>query len=259
SFRFFTENGVGADAEILINKIEAKNNKTKLNKILSSTILNNPIVVQRATDNPFTPKYSYVELNNSNSNAKELIEILPDEFEYDIEVRFNPNGNTSNYNDFVYHDSKVNAGVEIELPLFISAEGLTMLDTLDFSLADAKSLDNIEKAMFRIIASNTFPFDASLQLYFVDKNNDILDSLFMADNRIMPGEIQEPGNKVMLAKITRIPEIVGASKMDNISYAEKIIIKAVFNTIPKDRKLKIYSDYKLNVKLVADFTYKTSF
>ncbi|MEA3497306.1 MAG: hypothetical protein U9R42_14865, partial [Bacteroidota bacterium] len=42
SFRFFTENGVGADAEILINKIEAKNNKTKLNKILSSTILNNP-------------------------------------------------------------------------------------------------------------------------------------------------------------------------------------------------------------------------
>jgi len=258
--KFFIENGVGVDASVTVTELKSQNTKKQLIQTLDLSSIGNPIAISRATNNPLVPSYTTRELNKTNSNSKSLIEIFPDKFLYDFGVKINPNGNTANRTDFIYSSSGVKAGADIELPLYLSADNLTLSDTLDFELNKIQNLDKVTSAVFTLIADNTFPLSATVQLWFVDERHHIFDSLFTPVRPvIMGGELKTGQQRVLVPVKTKIPALVDELRMQKIRTCRYVIVRASFNTVPKGQHLKFYSDYKLIVKLVAELSFKPKF
>jgi len=251
--KLFVENGVGADAELIVSDITATNTKKGISKSLSASNLSNAMNIGRALDHPFTPTSSTRQL--SNSNAKELLELLPNTLQYEIDVRINPNGNAAGYTDFIYHDSKVEAGLEFELPLVFSSKGLLLRDTMDFDLSSQELVKSIVSGEFNLYVENKFPLSANLQIYFVDEDFNKLDSLFALPAIVEAGVTQGPQKRVYQFTENLLEVAVPEQKMQNMRDARHVLIEAVLNSRPDGELVKIYEDYQFNVKVVADFVY----
>ncbi|RYD83534.1 MAG: hypothetical protein EOP53_00535 [Sphingobacteriales bacterium] len=253
------QNGVGAPAEIIIKSLKATNSTTKRSKTITSPeIIGKKIKIEPALDNPFRPTITNVVLPGS--EVKALLEILPDKFEYEMEVNVNPDGNTSNYNDFVYHDSKVSADINIEFPLAVGLNGLTLQDTfsVERQSINSETLGGVKNAVLHINMENGFPIDAQFQAYILDKNNKIVDSLFGSEIRMMAGKINASTNKVEIPTATKFLAEISENKWNKLQENGKLIIRSKLNTIPSGQALKIYSTYKLKVKIAAEVRYRNS-
>lgn len=132
------ENKVGVDLEFKLNEFNSINNKTNQVIALSSTEINKPIFIPRATDQngqlPISATYTNIRLDENNSNLTNFINNLPDQISYALQLKANPLGNVSNHRDFIYENEFMNLNMNLELPLILQSQGLTICDTLEMDL-----------------------------------------------------------------------------------------------------------------------------
>jgi len=248
------DNGFGADAIVQINDIQTINNTTSSTISLSGSVLDNPFIIQRATDKPLTSAISELTIDNSNANADALIENLPDQLLYDLDIYINPQGNTSSSQDFAYADLPITANLNMELPLSFIANNLTLQDTSKLNLSEMKNSENIIDGDFTCIVDNGFPLEATLQLYVLNDNNSIVDSL-ITDGGITSAEINS-SNRVIKQIRSKIKIPLSNSKINTLLNTEKVLVKFSFSTVPTNQHLKIYSEYAIEFILTGDFNYK---
>ncbi|MDQ3047826.1 MAG: hypothetical protein M3R27_09790 [Bacteroidota bacterium] len=249
------ENPIGLDARVYFNNLSSVNTRSGTTINLSNSIIGSPININRASESGGTvyPTYSNFPLTVSNSNIKPMIENLPDKFGYSMQLITNPLGNISGSNDFIYADRLFKARLEMEIPLSLVATNLTLTDTLDFNISSGDA-QNVHSGTITLFANNGFPFDAGLQMYTLDENNVITDSIFGYANTID----EAPVNASLRAigkKLTKISIPLSESKMSMLYSTKKIVLKVKFNTSSQPQYIKIYSDYTIDVKLVGDFNY----
>ena len=65
-------------------------------------------------------------------------------------------------------------------------------------------------------------------------------------------------NRVTAKLLSRIDLPVNEDKLSNLENAKKALVRVVFSTKPNNQILKIYDDYEMDLKLIADFTYRIS-
>ncbi len=253
------ENGVGVNARLNLYELTAVNSKKNQSVSLTNSLINSPQNLLRATDPPLTPSLMSFLLNTGNSNIKNLVEVLPDKMKYKIDLFINPDGNTSNYNDFAYYNSPLNVNLNTSMPLSLQAVGLVFQDTVDFDLsnASAKGLDAIKDGVFTVFAENGFPLQASLQLYLYDEWGGFLDSLIVAPHIISAAALNS-NCKVTEVLRSTLQVQADANKMDRIRNAKKAVVRAIFDTKSTTAcgvYTKIYSTYNLSVRLTGRFTY----
>jgi len=247
-------NGFGVDACLLIHEIKSVNNRTNTTVSLASSIIGSSININRAqeTNNPSTPVIPSVFSSNlDNSNFKQLIENLPDQMEFSLDITTNPLGNVSCGNDFVYNKYGFKADLDLEIPLSLIAHELTLTDTIDFNLSKPSGYE-INHGTLTLIADNGFPFSTSLQIFLLDENNNITDSLITFNNTIASAPL-DVNNKVVSKKRSIIKIPVSGQRLDRLYNAKKMIIVAKFNTANQPQYIKIYSGYILDMKLTGDF------
>lgn len=257
SFAF--NNEVGIDASVKIHYLKASNQLNGTSVDLTAPFINNQQIINRAYDNPFVPGTTFFELDNSNSNIKSLLESLPDQLEYAIDVNVNPKGNYYNYQDFVDFDKSLDISMDLEIPLSLKATNLQLVDTIPFSLQGQKGFDNIREIGFTFIVDNSFPLSANTQLYFLDGNNKVIDSLFSNLVQVATGIPVAPLCKVEEMVKSRFVSSFDQERTEKIKKAEKAVVKAFFNTgsTPScNNYLKIYSDYQFEFKLTGKFKYR---
>jgi hypothetical protein len=102
--------------------------------------------------------------------------------------------------------------------------------------------------------NNGFPFDAKLQLYLLNENNIVTDSLFGYANTIVEAPINS-SLRVTGKKLTKITVPVSENKMHLLYDTKKVVMKVRFNTSAQPQYIKIYSEYSIDIKLVGDFNY----
>jgi hypothetical protein len=183
-----------------------------------------------------------------------MIENLPDKFGYSMQMITNPLGNISGSNDFIYVDKLLKASLKMEIPLSLVANNLTLQDTLDFNISTTDGSQNVHSGTITLFANNGFPFDASLQVYTLNENNAVTDSLFGYANTIDEAPINS-SLRVIGKKLTKIVIPIDENRMNLLYATKRIVLKAKFNTSAQPQYIKIYSDYGLDVKLVGDFNY----
>ncbi|MDP4267889.1 MAG: hypothetical protein Q8880_10710 [Bacteroidota bacterium] len=249
-------NYVGADATIKINKLTASNTNSKSSIDLTGDFLNNTYNIIRAKDNGFnniTPTLTEIKLNNNNSNLRQFFENMPGNISYNIDMMLNPKGNASGGNDFIYYNKGVDVNLNIEVPLNLIANNLTLEDTIDFDMEKMTSGKSVRKGMFTLIADNGFPFEARVQIYMIGNNNQFLDSVITNTN-IYKAQTDKNG---MVTKQNRSKLYLpfDENKTTKLYSTKKFIIKTIFNTFD-DQYVKIYSNYRIDFKLTADFEYR---
>jgi hypothetical protein len=250
-------NGVGAEGEMVIEELKGINTRTGQSVALTGSVLSSPITILPATDNPFKPALTSIKLNSSNSNIKNILSILPDRFEYQLQVKTNPKGKTTAaLNDFVYYNSDITANLNIDIPANFSSSGISMNDTFDFNPTGTPGLDRVKNATFHINMENTFPLDLGMQLYVLDSKGLIIDSLLApGQNTIKAGvpDVQNPMN--VTPTTTKLLVDLTDLQWQKLISSRKLMLRGRLNTRNADY-VKLYSTYALKTNISARFQYQ---
>lgn len=258
---FEVENGIGVDGQVRINNLTAVS-PVNGSKTLTGTVVGSPFTVSRAVDFPLVPGVSNFPVNSGNSNIKELLGILPNQLQYDAEVRTNLNGNNGQYRDFAYLESALKIKMNADIPLSLIANKLLLLDTIDFNLSNTNTnVEGISDGVLNIIAQNKYPIEANLTLIIYDDNWNAVDTI-VGEQMVAAAELNS-NCKAENAKRTKIPLYVDTERMDRIKLGRRAVIMADFSTkaVPSCNGgyVKIYSDYKLDITFTGQFNYKPGF
>ncbi len=262
---FTLENGFGVDGRLYIDSLISMNPRPGGTNIpLTASIVHNAININRAKEtaipsSPVIPSIQSFSLNSSNSNIIQWIDNLPTAIDYKLQLTTDPLGNVSGNTDFAYYGYGIKTYFDISVPLYLAANNLTLEDTMPVSFATSSQAKQIKSGTFTLYASNLFPFSAGLQIYLLDNNMHIVDSILGLGQTIAAGipnangMVTTPDNSVLTIPLD--------SYHANLLFTTKnIIVKATFNTgcstCTPVKYSKIYDTYQLNIKLIGNFDYQ---
>jgi hypothetical protein len=244
------KNGIGADVRASLLSFKSINNKTGNVVPLQHSSVAQTFNVHRATDSPFTPSLYSFEYNNTNSNLVSLLENMPTNFTYSYATELNPFGNISNGNDFVYTDKAVDAHVRLDIPLHFSSTNLTLVDTIYLQEDSIGEHNTVKSAVLKLLAVNSFPFDADVKFYLLD-NNLLKQEQLMDETTIMAAKPDADG-RVRTTQESRLPITINNELLNKLLEKRKVLAVVTINTYENPMKYKIYSDYKLDLKLTGN-------
>lgn len=256
------KNEFGVDLRGKINQLVSRNSKTGNSVSLTGSNINNYFNINRAlatgnTTNPVIGSNKTLSINPGNSNILSFIGNLPNWLEYAMIANLNPLGNVSGTNDFAYYGTSLNAKMDVRIPLKFSASNLILLDTTEFSLGDFNEIDNINRGALILKASNTYPFELSLDALLLDENNTPLNYLLNAPNNKINAPVLDQNGKVIQASVSEIRIEISAEKIEALKKARKIAFSAKFSTAGQPNKTTFLDYYKLDLLLTADINYST--
>lgn len=259
-------NGVGVDASLELKQLSSYNSHTGKTVDLGAIgITNTTININRAVEthnpaSPVIPTVTNFNLTPSNSNILDWLDNLPTNVGYSFHIETDPLGNVSGSNDFAYYGYGINSVISVVIPLSLIATNLTLADTLAVNFAGAgNTTQHVKSGKLTIYASNGFPFSAGLQMFLLNKNNVVVDSIFIPAQTIAAGNVDAISGKVTSPQNSVLTISLDAFHTQELFNTKTAILYARFNmgNSPSTYR-KIYSYYQLGLKLVANFDYQVN-
>ncbi len=187
-------------------------------------------------------------LDFSNSNIGEAFNIAPEKFYFDFSAITNTQGDTTAEN-FLLDTSRISLDLDLEVKLFTSISNFVVEDTIDFDLD--QQTDDISHLLIRLNATNRFPLNAYVQVYFTDGDYNVLDSLIdKPDKRILVGApVSGPPEYSVTDSAHSITDFeLSKARINSILKAEKLLLRAALSTTDGQLCI-IYDDYSLKIKI----------
>ena len=193
------------------------------------------------------PRTTTLILDKSNSNIVGVTSGIPYQMDYALKAQANPNNNmaiTNHLTDSV----QLAIDVEASIPLYGSARGFTFENEFDI---DTDGLEDVEKAGMKIVAENGFPIDIAVQIYFLDEDDNILDSLFENQKRLMDAAQIDGSGSVTNRTITENQFEIEEDRFELIrNEATQIRLTTSIETPDGgETPVRIYNYYDLIVKI----------
>jgi hypothetical protein len=260
------ENGIGVDGQVLINNLTSINsNGTSVPLVdhSASPVIGRQLYVNKATDFPLRPRTTTFNINSTSSNISDFISNLPNQIGYDVKIQTNPYGNRGTYDDFAYLTSRMKVNLDVNIPLSLIANNLTLKDSFNFSLGySQKDVANIKDGTLHVILYNKFPLQSNITLVAYDSAWNMLDTLL--SNAQVDAAPINTSCRATDPKKTMINVNASATVIDKLRFSKHAILTVVFNTKSSNatcngQYLKIYSDYNINATITGDFNYKVKF
>lgn len=244
--RLIIKNSFGVPIQMSAQKLEAE---TVLDGNMNiNTVLDNGVSFGYPTASEVGQfKTTVIEINSTNSNLADVISSSPTQLNYDWAAMSNPDSDPS-LKGFVKDDSRFDVDVEVEMPVWFSAQNFAIEEVNEF---DASFFDDIISAEFKLITENGLPLEAGVQVYFLDDNGMVLDSLLNGiNNTVIPAaEVDSNGKVIASSTGEEVVEIAG-TRIENIRAATQIAINGTVSTTDMGTvAVKFYSDYGMNFKL----------
>jgi hypothetical protein len=244
---FEVVNEYGIPVNVIFNSLEARNASGKLNVTLSPS---SPIAANFPTtlgDSAFT--------NVSVTNAKALLDFEPTSFFYDLSARINQN-QTSGTN-FCSSDAELKVRMSVEVPLIGHASDIVISDTTDIDLGDVKDSD-IESATLKINATNGIPLNATLQIFMLTENFQLIDVLLANDQEVVKGATTDATGTPVSPGVLNEEIIISKDKINKLLQAKKLIISSRLQTAdnPKDVRFRVTDKIDVKLGLLAKLNLK---
>jgi hypothetical protein len=245
-----THNFIGASADVFIQNFNSQSNQQTIN--LQSNILATPFYIPSAQENSTSsflmpmPSTNSLVFNEENSNIDEILESKPQRINLDVDFILNPDGNQNN--GFFFKEFGLKSDLEINIPLSLSAKNISFKDTANLSL----KVDHINDGYFTILAQNNYPLEAQLFLTLLDQNNRVLERL-SSQQFIQASEVKPDGRTLGLQSSELLFHFQSIS--ESLNQCHKIAFEAVLNTPENPQYVSLYSDYFIDLKLIANFNY----
>jgi hypothetical protein len=194
-----------------------------------------------------------ISLNNSNSNLKSAMQISPDRVVFDAEAVTNPSGNDT-YN-FLKDNSQLNITSKLILPVYGYTDFMTISDSVKYNFEDffKNPPKEIKRMALRLIFRNGFPVDISSQIYLLDDNHNIVDSIFEEEYAIKAGADLDGDGLVEPIMSDPVEVELTREKIDNVAISRYLYFKGRVKTTDSDIPVsyKFYSFYFLDAYIGA--------
>ncbi|MEM6801421.1 MAG: hypothetical protein AAF696_08455 [Bacteroidota bacterium] len=189
-----------------------------------------------------------IEINKDNSNLADLLSAQPTGIKYDLEATLYPEGDSSQ-RGFVLDDSDFDLGLHIEIPMDLQLSDIQIEQDLELELT---SMDEVEEASLTLITENGFPLDLKVQLYFLDRQGVVQDSLFDSFAQLLSAAPVDANGKVSQISESTVEIELNADRWYRLQNSAEIRVKAeIATTSGGTVPVKFYEDYKLQIKLGA--------
>ncbi len=251
-------NGVGAQGRVLINSLESQNTLSKSKvSLVAPSLLGVNTDINAATFKPWAPWETSYYLNTGNSNVRNFIGNLPDKIAYDLNLQMNPNGNTTGWKDFIYHDKPLNVYLDASMPVSFKSPGVYFRDTQVLNMGSIKGVEQAKSAILKIYAENDFPVTINMRAYLLDANQKVLDSI-TPEEQIPASIVNTATGTVVTRSTATLLAPVSEMGMNHLRAARYIVFVPRLNTEGSDYR-KLYSFYRLKLRLVGQVTVANSF
>jgi hypothetical protein len=124
-------------------------------------------------------KYTYVTLDDTNSNIADIFNAQPTRFIYEVNGISNANNDPSIIG-FMTDSSIIKLSMRVELLLEGSAQNFGADQKLDLNFGSYSEIDTskIESVEFKLVTENATPISSKMQILFEDAAGNTIDSLF---------------------------------------------------------------------------------
>jgi hypothetical protein len=246
--RVFVENAFGFPVRSIFNTMQVVTTTGEVLDMESDIIDNNIDFAYPGLNEQGVIKLTEFSFDKDNSNIVDLFKEKVRKVTYDIDAGANPDMDES-ITGFVNSESYFLVSVDVELPLEGTVNNLVLQDTVDLDLSE---LDDVTSAEFKVVIANDFPADISVQSYFYDDNNVLIDSLF--DERLLlpAAEVDQSTGKTIYGQeeVTFIDFEV--DRFEQLKNGKKLLMNVKINTEQASSgPLWIYNDYGIRFKLGA--------
>lgn len=259
--RLDVRNGVGMDMRARLLYLKGINSRTGSSVELSHPIIGAPLNVDRAIDlgNGFQEASNSWSVSSTNSNLAELIEVLPDELAYDLDLELDPLGDVSNGNDFFYYESTLATDLEVEIPLRLRATDLVLRKDIAIQLDGTVDRHALRSGTLHLFATNGFPFSAALQLSIVDSEGNVQATL--APGGTVPSAQVNTDGEVTSGSYTQVSFSIAAADLDRLYPsadgsvpAGKLRVSATFNTAGVN-PVQLRADHAIDLQVSFEGNY----
>ena len=246
-------NGLGVDMQLSLLGFQSINAKTNTTISLKDDLVGKKLNILRATETgsaqfPVIPQEYHFDL--SQSNIAEMIENQPDALFYELQYKFNPLGNISGGNDFIYRDYTLEGNIELEIPLKLRMDSLQIRD---YATINFDEMEKINSGQLVIYTKNLFPFDVSIQFFLLDDQLQIVDSLIPQNILSRAGTIDSQGF-VISANEDRIVLPLSKEKLEAIKNTSQLLVRAIIQS-QHSGNLRLYEHYHIDIKVVLEGSY----
>jgi hypothetical protein len=199
-------------------------------------------------------------LDRTNSNLPVLFASNPDSIRMSVTAGINPAGGTGT--TFINHDSNYDVTAVVDLPLWGKGEFLIMFDTLNFDFINSTipAPEELERLIVRTNITNSFPVAMNAQIYMLDQNKVLLDSLFTQAITIEgAADINGDGLTDPHAQ-DAIDVDLPRNKIEMLNTTRFLVTKGWIATTDyplKDVKFYIYQYLDFNIGLIAQLKINT--
>jgi len=143
--------------------------------------------------------------------------------------------------------------MKVEIPLDLRVTNLVMNDTIDFNLSDMIGNDTstVKSLELSMVLDNGFPLDIASQIYFVDENYEVLDSLSSDLIHVSPATVS--GKDVVQSVVTTNKFPIEGDKLQHLLSSKYLWPKVKINTAgaASNETVKLYSTYEVGLQLGA--------
>ena len=146
----------------------------------------------------------------------------------------------------------------LELPLDLNLNYFVYRDTIAQDMSGIALPDSYKNLTFRIEIGNDFPIELNAQLYFLDKNYRIVDSLFPQPILVSAAKTNPADGKTLAAgSVNPNPLFIEISdaRLNNLNQARYLYINA--RATSNNQQAIVRSDQKLKLKVGVKTTIKT--
>jgi hypothetical protein len=243
-------NGIGADLKFKLNELRAINSKNQNAIHLSGSDVFRFQNITRAREdgpwsNSFTPTQKRIAF--SNTNIKDLFETLPDILTYSYSYEVNPWGNISGGNDFVYAASKLQAMLNIRVPMSVKLSNLCFADTLEYTMKMEN--ETIENGKLHIRILNSYPMSFDLRVDILNSENQIESTIFNQNSQILSA-IPISGSSEIRESLIEIN--LNKSQIKSLTNNKRMLLFIKANTY-NGNTVDLYDFQKMDIKISGDF------
>lgn len=185
-------------------------------------------------------------------NGSEVFNANPEEIRYTAEVHVNKDREDAN--NFVSDESTLKFKLAADVPLIGSFRKIEIQDTVDVDFKSDFEEFNVKDLVLRTKLENEFPFAGDFQVYLLDEQYHVTDSLLLENQRdIIVSSSVTPEGDLASPGVSDEEIQIAQDKLDLLTEASHLIIKATLHTSSGADNdyppVKFKSSYRLGIDL----------
>ncbi|NOX45614.1 MAG: hypothetical protein GXO89_01380 [Chlorobi bacterium] len=245
-------NTYGVDGNMKIDQITAINSSTGEVLGLEGDILDSLLYIPGGTQTGNGLGNIQPSINDfdfSETNFNDLLQIIPDQISYTLDMTTNPFEDSITREHFFYYDYPIEVYLDMEV-----SQGIMLQDLFGWGRSEWNGenidLENVLNGNLVLKYTNWFPFTFDMDLYLEDENMEVMDTLFYEG--VIEGGLPNADGRVLQPTVSRIQVELTGSLRKSVKDAKFAYFQIYINSV-EGGHVKVYSDYVMEFKMIGDF------